>query len=210
MYTPEPFAVDDAAQIERLLTEHPFATLVSHDAEGLSATHMPFLYDPARGVLAGHMARANPQRARSGAGAALAVFQGVNAYISPNWYPTKAESGGRAVPTWDYEAVHVYGRLEWREDQDWVRIHLSALAERFERGMPEPWALSDAPEDYVQKLFRGLIGLELSIERIEAKRKLSQNRPEADRLGVIAGLSASASPLDNAVAEVMRGLPNSP
>jgi transcriptional regulator len=210
MYIPEPFAVHDPAEIDRLLSEHPFATLVTHDAEGLLATHMPFLYDAERQVLAGHMARANPHRSRSGGGEALAVFQGVNAYVSPNWYPTKAESGGRAVPTWDYEAVHVYGRVQWQEDQDWVRTHLSALAERFERGMPEPWMLSDAPQDYVQRLFRGLVGLELTIERVEAKRKLSQNRPQADRLGVIAGLSASASPFDNAVAEVMRDLPNSP
>ena len=203
MYTPDAFAVTDGAEIERLLIENPFACLVSHDADGVFATHLPLLYDAERQVLTGHVARPNPHAGRGGGERGLAIFNGPNAYISPAWYPAKAEHG-RVVPTWNYEAVHVHGTIAWHEDADWLGAHLSALVDRFETPMAEPWALSDAPADYVDKLKRGIVGLELSIERIEAKRKLSQHRSEAEQLSVIAALSASADARDRAVAEAMR------
>jgi transcriptional regulator len=203
MYIPEPFAVTDAAEIERLLTAHPFACLVTHDDGELYATHLPLLYDSQRQVLAGHMAKPNPHAGAAPGGKGLAIFSGPNAYISPNWYPAKAEHG-RVVPTWNYEAVHVHGTVRWREDAAWLHPHLTALVERFEEAMTPPWALADAPGDYVDKLMRGIVGVELSIERIDAKRKLSQHRPAAEQQSVIAALSQSADPRDRAVAQAMQ------
>jgi transcriptional regulator len=203
MYTPKAYAVRDAALIEDMLEGLTFGCLVSAGPDGISATHMPFLYDAERRILAGHMARANPHHGQAGGGASLAIFQGVNGYISPSWYASKAVDG-RVVPTWDYEAVHVHGPLAWRDDEAWLRSHLTQMTDRFEAGRAEPWAFTDAPEDYVQGLFGHLIGFELGIESVEAKRKLSQNRPDADQLGVIAGLSASASPFDQALAAAIK------
>ena len=199
MYTPKAFAVRDPALIEEMLSSVAFGCLVSTGPDGISATHLPFLYDGKRGVLAGHMARANPHHSQVGEAPSLAIFQGVNGYISPSWYASKAVDG-RVVPTWDYEAVHVHGPLSWREDEAWLRAHLTQMSERFEAGRTEPWAFTDAPEDYLQGLFRHLIGFELAIEAVEATRKLSQPRSEADQLGVIAGLLAGASPNDQALA----------
>lgn len=163
---------------------------------------MPFLYDAERRVLSGHIARPNPQWERAGDGEALAIFQGPEAYITPSWYPSKAQHG-RVVPTWNYEAAHVYGRLSWRHEADWLVAHVSALTDRQESSRPEPWAASDAPADYIRGLTGGIVGLELAIARVELKRKLSQNRSEPDRRGVIAGLSASPSETDRSVAAMM-------
>ncbi len=113
--------------------------------EGLFASHLPFVYDAERQVLAGHLARANPHQSRSGGAVALVIFQGANAYVSPSFYPSKAKHG-RVVPTWNYEAVHVRGRLTWREDPAWLRSHLNALTDRFEATRDKPWAVSDAPD----------------------------------------------------------------
>jgi transcriptional regulator len=176
---------------------------VTHGADGLFASHLPLMHDRARGVLAGHLARANPHRALAGDGEALVIFQGAEAYVSPNWYPSKAIDG-RAVPTWNYEAIHVYGALSWREDEAWLRANVAALANRFEADQPAPWALDHAPADYTARLLAQIVGLELRITRIEAKRKLSQNRSEADRQGVIDGLSASARETDRAMAALMK------
>ena len=202
MYVPDAFAVTDEAQIEEALRSLRFGCLVTHDSGGLFATHMPFLYDAERRCLTGHMARANPHWERAGETTALAVFQGAEAYISPSWYPSKAEHG-RVVPTWNYEAVHVYGRLAWRHDADWLVPHVTALTLRQEASRAEPWAVSDAPADYVRTLARGIVGLELAIDRVEAKRKLSQNRSEQDQSGVIAGLSASDQESDRTLAAAM-------
>lgn len=204
MYLPDAFAVTDPAQIEAALQSLRFGCLVTHDPAGLFATHMPFLYDAERRVLAGHMARPNPQWERAGDAQALAIFQGPEAYISPSWYPSKARHG-RVVPTWNYEAVQVHGRLSWRHEVDWLVAHVTALTDRQEASRPEPWAVSDAPADYIRGLTAGIVGLELAIERVEVKRKLSQNRSEPDRQGVIAGLSASSAEADRRVAAAMMG-----
>jgi transcriptional regulator len=207
MYVPGPFAADDEAAAA-IIAANPFAVLVTHDAEGFHATHMPFLFDRERGVLAGHMARANPQPARTD-GEAMVVFSGPHAYVSPNWYPTKAVNG-RAVPTWNYEAVHVYGRLTWREDEAWKRAHLTALSATFEAGQERPWRLDEAPEDYLQRLFAGLVGVELAIERIEAKPKLSHNHRHVNRAGVVVALVATGYAGAAAVAGLMRQLGSPP
>ncbi|HET9159257.1 MAG TPA: FMN-binding negative transcriptional regulator [Caulobacteraceae bacterium] len=203
MYVPGHFAEQDEEVIWSLIESHPFALLVTHDAEGFHATHMPFLADREGRRLTGHIARANPQPARTD-GEAMIVFSGPDAYVSPNWYPSKA-ADGRAVPTWNYEAVHLYGRLTWRDEPEWKRRHLTALSERFERDEPRPWTLAEAPADYLDKLFRGLIGLEFAVERIEAQRKLSQNR-RADNDGVIAGLRRAGDAGSLAIAEAMEKL----
>lgn len=204
MYTPGPFEETDAAAIGAMLRRAPFALLITTGAEGVQATHMPFLVDPERPLLAGHMARANPQPALS-EGPALVVFSGPNAYVSPNWYPTKARNG-RAVPTWNYEAVHVHGRLTWRDEDGWKREHLTAMSARFEAPFDPPWRLADAPDDYIQAMFRGIVGVEIEIQRVEAKRKLSQNQPAENFAGVIEGLEATGAAGDAQVAALMRGL----
>ncbi len=205
MYLPEAFAATDKAEIDDLLRRMPFGSLITHGPSGLFASHLPFVHNAVDGVLAGHLARANPHRDVAADAEALVIFQGANAYVSPNWYPSKAEHG-RVVPTWNYEAVHVYGRVRWRDEADWLRANVAALTQRFEADQPKPWALDDAPAEHVDRLLRAIVGVELRIERIEAKRKLSQNRSEADRQGVICGLSAGLSDQDRAVARVMQGL----
>jgi transcriptional regulator len=206
MYLPEAFAVTDEAEINDLLRRTPFGSLVTHGPRGLFATPLPLLHDPQTGVLAGHMARANPHRDLADDGEAMVIFLGLNTYVSPNWYPSKAVHG-RVVPTWNYETVHVYGRICWREDADWLRANVAALTERFEAGQPRPWAIDDAPAAFVDRLLDGVIGVELRIERIEAKRKLSQNRSEADRQGVISALAQAGSDQDRALASAMRASP---
>lgn len=202
MYAPEPFAETDPDLIAALIERARLGVLVTHGPKGLFATHLPWLHDRAAGVLLGHLARANPHRALAGGGEALAIFSGVDAYVSPTWYPSKA-TDGRQVPTWNYEAVHVYGRLEWIEARDELHALVSRLSERFEVGRPEPWAVSDAPSDYVERLLRGIVGVRLVITRVEAKRKLSQNKSAADRDGVRSALAASPDPLDQATAATM-------
>jgi transcriptional regulator len=206
MYSPAHFTVTDPTVVDAMLLRAPLGCLVTHGPEGLYASHLPLLHDRARGVLAGHLARANPHRDMTGGGQALVVFQAVDAYVSPNWYPGKAE-GGRVVPTWNYEAVHVYGELAWIEDAAWVRANVAGLADRFEAAQPQPWALDDAPADYVAGMLKAIVGVEIRIARVEAKRKLSQNRGAADRKGVIAGLGSSAREADRAVAALMAAEP---
>lgn len=202
MYTPEAFAVADPAEVEAALSDARFACLVTHDGDGLFASHLPMIYDAGRRVLAGHLARPNPHRGRAGDGNALAIFQGPEGYVSPGWYPSKAEHG-RVVPTWNYEAVHVRGRLTWFDDPEWIVAHLRSLTNRFEAEEAQPWSVDDAPADFVRGLARGVVGVELSVEAVTAKRKLSQNRSADDRRGVIAGLGVRAGPGDPALAAAM-------
>jgi transcriptional regulator len=204
MYTPGRFAETDTAAIEAMLERAPLGLLITSGPDGPFGTHMPFLPDLAAGKLAGHIARANPQPMADDA-SALVVFQGPNAYVSPGWYPTKTRDG-RAVPTWNYEVVHVYGRLSWRDDDDWKREHLGRLSDRFEGAFEHPWRLQDAPEDYVRAMFRGIVGVEVAVERIEAKRKLSQNQPAENFQGALEGLTAAGDPGSLAIAALMRDL----
>jgi transcriptional regulator len=205
MFVREVFAVADPAEVAEILASVRLGCLVTHDARGLCATHLPFLHDPARNIFAGHIARENDHWSRASETDALIVFQGADAYVSPNWYPSKS-AHGRVVPTWNYEAVHVHGRLAWLSDPERLRTHLSALTDRFEAGHAKPWQASDAPDDYIAQMLARVVGVEVAVERVEVMRKLSQNRPAADRAGVVAGLAASAEPGDRAVAEKMRRL----
>jgi transcriptional regulator len=208
MYVPKHFAEERIEVLHAAIQWTGFATLVSLGPDGLIATHLPLVLDASAGELGtlyGHVARGNPHW-RDGVDMveSLAIFLGPDAYVSPSWYATKRENG-RVVPTWNYLAVHAYGRLRTFEEPERLREHVTRLTNRQEAGRLDRWFVDDAPSEFVDGLLKGIVGLELPIARIEGKWKMSQNRPEADRLGAIAGLEASAQPGDLAVAEIMRG-----
>ncbi len=189
MYIPAHFAPDEAA-VGGLLRNHGAADLITLTAEGLVATMLPFVYVPEageHGALHGHLARNNDQWKLPAAGDALAIVRGPDAYITPTWYAAKVEHG-RVVPTWNYVTVHVYGRLVVHDDPDWTENLVRRLTAKHEAGNAHPWSVDDAPRAFIDGQLRAIVGIELEITRIEAKAKLSQNRPEADVAGVIAGL----------------------
>jgi len=181
MYVPDHFREDRPDVLHDAVRRIGFATLVT---QGLDANHLPMLLQD--GVLRGHVARANPVW-KAGAGEALAIFLGPHAYVSPNWYPSKAETG-KAVPTWNYITVHARGTIAWIQDADWLRAHVTALSETHERPRENPWSVGDAPASYVDAMLRAIVGFELAVTDIQGKWKLSQNRDDADRAGVRDGL----------------------
>jgi transcriptional regulator len=207
MYVPPHFAEDDKTALHRAIRETRLVTLVTLGSEGMEASHVPILLDEEEGpfgVIRGHLARANPQWRRASAETpALAMFLGPDAYVSPNWYATKRETG-KVVPTWNYLAIHAYGRVEFFEDAERLRAIVTSLTQRHEGVRPKPWAVSDAPEDYIRAQLRGIIGFRLPIDRLEGKWKLSQNRPETDRRGVIEALEGEGGALESAVAQRMK------
>jgi transcriptional regulator len=188
MYVPAHFAVDDRA-VSDLLSRQRAADLITATLDGMVATMLPFVYDPETGTLRGHLARNNDQWRRPVIGEALVIARGPDSYISPSWYPTKAEHG-RAVPTWNYVTAHVYGQLIVHDDPAWVERLVRDLTERHETGRPQPWSVDDAPPQFIAGQLRAIVGVELAITRIEAKFKLSQNRSGTDIAGVISGLTA--------------------
>jgi transcriptional regulator len=205
MYTPPAFREDDPATLREMMRAARLATLVTATAEGLAATPLPLLLDETEGPLGtlyGHVARANPQWARSPVAEALAVFMGPDAYVSPSWYAAKREHG-RVVPTWNYVAVHAHGPVEFFDDEARLREVVTRLTNLYEAARAEPWSVTDAPEGFVRSQLRGIVGLRLPVTRLEGKRKLSQNRPEADREGVVAGLAASTREDDRRVAPMI-------
>ena len=191
MYVPAAFAMDPT-EVSALLAGHGAADLVTSTSQGLLATMLPFVHDPdagEHGALLGHVARNNPQWREQPIGEALVLVRGPDAYVSPSWYASKAEHG-RVVPTWNYVTAHVYGSLTWHDDTAWVEALVRRLTEQHEATLPHPWAVDDAPPAFVAGQLRAIVGVELRITRIEAKAKLSQNRPGADVDGVVAGLAA--------------------
>lgn len=208
MYIPRSYAEDDRPTLLAFIEEHPFAAIVTGSStDGLVATHIPLVLDRSAGpmgTLVGHFARANPH-ARSlmdGPLAALVIFTGPDAYITPEWYRTKEETG-RVVPTWNYVAVHAYGNLRANDDAQFLRAHLETLTGRHEADRTRPWQVSDAPADYIAQQMKAIVGVQLQIDRLEGKWKMSQNRSDADIAGVIRGLSASTVPEDQAVAAIV-------
>lgn len=202
MYVPAHFATDDADGLITRLARRSAGVLITVDEAGVPvATHLPILWDPQRRVATGHIARANPQWKRGG-GKGLIVLGGAEAYVSPGWYPSKAEHG-KVVPTWNYEAVHLSGDVEWFDDAARLEAVVRDLTDFYEQGRAAPWALSDAPRPYVDALLRGIVGVTLTAERVEAKRKLSQNKSAADYAGVAQGLATSADPLAQEVGAQM-------
>jgi transcriptional regulator len=203
MYRPDQFRVEDVPQMHALMRARPFAALVSAGASGLYASHLPTVLkdDGQHGVIECHLARANPHcKDLAEVGEALMIFQGPEGYITPNWYPTKGESG-KVVPTWNYAIVHAYGRPEVMDSADWLRRHVSELTEQQERNAPKPWAVSDAPERYIDVMLRGIVGFRFAIARLEGKWKMSQNREMPDRAGVVKGLELRAEGDDPEIAE---------
>lgn len=189
MYVPAHFAADDAV-VRDLLAEHGAADLVTVTPQGLLATLLPFVYEAdsgAHGALLGHLARNNEQWRVPVLGQAMVIVRGPDAYVSPSWYPSKAEHG-RVVPTWNYLTAHVYGRLIVHDDPVWVEALVRRLTDKHESSSAVPWSVDDAPARFVTGQLRAIVGVELVITRIEAKAKWSQNRSDADIDGVVAGL----------------------
>lgn len=207
MYLPEHFREDRLDAKHELIRRHPLAMLISAGPTGLVANPVPFVLDATRGpqgTLLCHVARANPQwKAFTVPTECLVVFTGPEHYITPSWYATKRESG-KVVPTWNYATVHAWGQPRVIDDPAWLRAQVDALTRQQETPFDEPWAVSDAPEPFVAAQLRGIVGLEIEIARLEGKWKVSQNRGEADRAGVTAGLlagDARAKTMANLVAE---------
>lgn len=205
MYTPSYFKDEDLASLHRQIEGSRLATLVTFDGTDLQASHVPLLLDltqGANGTLFGHLAKANPQWETLASGEALIIFQGPDAYISPSFYAAKAEHG-KVVPTWNYLAVHAYGRAEVFTDPARLLQIVSELTQKHEATRPEPWAVSDAPADYIEKMLNGIVGFAIPIERLEGKRKLNQNRSAEDVAGVSKGLATSQDQTDQQIARLM-------
>ena len=193
MYVPAHFSLTDPVELHRIIRQHPLGMLVTHGEGGLDACHVPFEFDPAAGALGtlcAHVARANPvwQGASSGV-PVMVVFRGAQAYVSPNWYPSKHEAH-RQVPTWNYEAVHAHGTLVVRDDERYVRGVVARLTRRHEANEPQPWKMGDAPADYLDEMVKRIVGIEVAITSLVGVSKMSQNKQARDREGVAANFEA--------------------
>ncbi|HLI13113.1 MAG TPA: FMN-binding negative transcriptional regulator [Alphaproteobacteria bacterium] len=206
MYLPPLFKEDRVPVMHDVIRQSRVATLVTFGAEGLEASHVPMLLDPEPapyGTLHGHLSLANPQWQRAaGDVQALAIFLGPDAYVTPAWYATKRKTG-KVVPTWNYVAIHTYGKLEFFDDSDRLLALVTRLTERHESGRGEPWAVDDAPPDFIRAQLKGIVGFTLPIARLEGKWKMSQNRPAEDRAGVVEGLRREGGPIEAAVAAIV-------
>jgi transcriptional regulator len=207
MYQPPAFREDRIEVQHDLIRTYPLGLLITAGPGGLMANSIPFLVEPGaseKGTLRGHLARANPQwRELAAAAECLVVFQGPQEYITPSWYATKRETG-KVVPTWNYVTVHAWGRPSVTEAEDWLRRQIADLTRSRELARATPWDVADAPESFIAAQAKGIVGLEIAIARIEGKWKVSQNRPEADRAGVVAGLregGGTGEPMARLVAE---------
>lgn len=206
VYIPKHFNEQKVSVMHELMRVCPLATLVTIASNGLTANHIPLLLvenlSPF-GTLQGHVARANPVwRDSLPEVEALAVFHGADAYITPTWYATKKETG-KVVPTWDYVAVHAYGVLRVVDDAEWLRSQIERLTAYHESERVEQWKLTDAPEDYIEKLIATVVGIEMVITKLEGKWKVSQNQPEQNKLGVVSGLQNRNKPKDLTMAELV-------
>ena len=188
MYIPPHFAIIDPQVLHRIMGDHPLGVLVTSASSGLDANHIPFEFNPSAaklGVLTGHVARANPVWKQCLQGAdVMVIFRGDETYISPNWYPSKHETH-RQVPTWNYEVVHVFGRLTVRDDEKFMRGVVARLTRTHEAQEPKPWKMGDSAPDYIDGMLKAIVGLEITIERFEGKSKLSQNRESRDLQGAV-------------------------
>jgi transcriptional regulator len=203
MYLPDVFHETNFSAIVALIARYPLATLVTLQGGKIVADHIPFLLDAEGKTLRAHVARANPLwRTFDPSGDALAIFSGVAHYVTPSWYASKREAG-KVVPTWNYEVAHVYGRMRAIDNVDWVHSLLRDLTGRQEAGRSDPWALEDAPAEFIAAQLKAVVGIEISVSHIEAKRKFSQNRTAADRAGVIAGLLTEGDEDAHAMAGTM-------
>jgi transcriptional regulator len=207
MYTPTSFKQEDRAVLSEAMRRIGFVSLVTTTREGLVATQAPVLFDGdegEHGVLRGHIARANSQWASALPDTeGLAIFTGPHAYISPQWYAAKREHG-RVVPTWNYVAVHAYGRVSFSDDRDLLFNIVTRLTEQHESSFEQPWKVSDAPAEYIESMLKAIVAFEMKVSRIEGSWKLSQNRSQADRAGVITGLQAHEEKLLDEMEQIYR------
>ena len=203
MYLPSHFEQHDPEALHALMREHPLATLVTVRSDGPTADHIPLEYDAATRTLRGHVARANPLWREAAGQAVLAVFCGPQVYVTPSWYPSKAATH-KVVPTWNYTVVHAHGTLQAVEDAPWLHELVSRLTRHHESPRTQPWAVSDAPDDYVQQMLRAIVGIQIPVDKLIGKWKVSQNRSAADRLGVAQGLAEeTANPQAAAMARLV-------
>lgn len=207
MYNPASFTETRPEILEAAMAGHPLAMLVTIGSAGLEASHIPLLFyrsDTGQGILRGHLARANRQwRDYSPASEALAIFSGPQHYVSPAWYPSKQEHG-KVVPTWNYVVVHAHGALRIRNEPEWLLENVRALSDTHESSRETPWQVADAPPEFIQNLLKAIVGVELTINRLEGKWKVSQNRPIPDREGVIHGLETLGSAQARDMAELVK------
>jgi transcriptional regulator len=207
MYTPKAFEVNDLALLQAAMKQSELATLVTTTTRGLVATHLPLMLDATRGpygTLTGHVSRANLQWKESDPSTeGLIIFLGPDAYVTPNWYPAKQETG-RVVPTWNYAAIHAYGYPTFFEDTERLRVIVTELTRKHEASFPAPWQVSDAPAVYIDSQLKAIIGFEFPILRLEGKQKFNQNRSAEDRAGVVSGLRALGDERKTQVAEFMQ------
>ncbi len=207
MYDVEAFREDRVDVMHALIRSHPLATLVTHTMQGLEANHIPLLIDPGpspSGTLRGHVARANPVWRTFHAGTeVLAVFQGPQGYITPSWYPSKAQHG-KVVPTWNYAVVHAHGTLKIIEDAEWLRKLVTRLTASQESPRAKPWQVTDAPANYIDTMLKAIVGIEIPVTRMQGKWKMSQNRLQQDREGVIRGLEECGDEVSAAMLHEMR------
>lgn len=205
MYIPAQFKIEDLQELEGVLAAAPLASFVTLGSQGLISTPLPLLLDISEGdygVLYGHIAKANPQWRDSKACEALAIFLGPDAYISPAWYATKRETD-KVVPTWNYVAVHAYGVPEFIEDKARLLDIVTKLTSQHEAGQNAPWAVSDAPDGFIQRQLGAIVGIRMPISRLEGKRKMSQNRTADDRAGVAEGLLQSPRAIDREISSLI-------
>ncbi len=208
MYVPRHFAENDPAALAGLIEAYPLAAIVSQGGGELTADHIPLMFDAVSQTLRGHVARANPlwRQGLDAPGApVLAIFRAEQAYISPNWYPSKALTH-KAVPTWNYAVVHVHGRLRAVDSAPWLHRLLTELTARHEASQDKPWTLSEAPPDFMAQMMAAVVGIEISVERWVGKLKLSQNRSAADLQGTVDGLAVQADKPSQALASRMQRL----
>lgn len=208
MYIGKDHQLTDVATMCSLIEHHALGAWVRAGRDGLAADHIPFLLDRGRGphgTLVGHVARANPVwRTLDEGGPSLVIFQGPQSYITPNWYPGKAQHG-KVVPTWNYAVVHAHGVARAVEDPAWLRYMLERLTQAHEAARPAPWNIGDAPAGHIDKLLRAIVGIEIPIERLEGKLKASQDEAPGDRLGTVEGLRSLGRPETDALAGLVMG-----
>ena len=208
MYNPSQFDETRPEVLHALMAQHPLACVVVNTPDGLVADHIPLLLrtdDTGTSTLVGHVARANPLWQPSADGQprqVMAIFQGASAYISPNWYATKTD-GGKVVPTWNYAVVHAHGALSAVHDAAWKLALLNQLTHTHESTQPHPWAVADAPADYIERLLAAIVGIEIPVVRLQGKWKVSQNQPAANQQGVLAGLNAAGGAAQLAMAKLV-------
>lgn len=214
MYVPPAHAWTDRDELLAFMAGRGAGHVIAaHGPAGLDATLLPLLVDPGPppgwGRLVGHLAKANPMaRSLDGAVDVLVIFTGADTYVSPSWYPSKAEDD-EVIPTWNYEVVHARGVLRPVDDPAWLREHVGHLVDHHEARSAEPWSVDDAPEGFVASMARGILGFEIELTEVVGKRKLSQNRPPEDVAAVRKALAASDRPEDQAVARAMGHGPSS-